>query len=107
MKFMKILYILAETYLVHLLIVINDEYDKFVKKISDKTGIYIHAKLQYLYERLYKFLNVRLFSCLIAYTNHPLINPIPLHFENKMHSFGNFMKCNISALIRTYYNTYI
>lgn len=39
MKFMKILYILAETYLVHLLIVINNEYDKFVKNISDKTYV--------------------------------------------------------------------
>jgi len=28
-----------ETYLVHLLIVINNEYDKFVKNISDKTYV--------------------------------------------------------------------
>lgn len=41
---MKILYILAEIYLVHLLIVINDEYGKFVKKISDNWDI--HAKLK-------------------------------------------------------------
>lgn len=43
-KLMKILYILAEIYLVHLLIVINnDEYGKFVKKISDKTGTYMQS----------------------------------------------------------------
>lgn len=46
MKLVKILYILAETYLVHLLIVINDEYGEFIKKTSDKKLGDIHAKLK-------------------------------------------------------------
>lgn len=46
MKLVTILYILAETYLVHLLIVINDEYGEFIKKAFDKKLEDIRAKLK-------------------------------------------------------------
>lgn len=51
MKLVKILYILAETYLVHLLIV-NDEYGEygeFIKKTSDDKLGDIHAKFKKSY----------------------------------------------------------